>query len=378
MIVIVGGGVSGLAIGWRLAQAGQNVTVFERNKAGMESTWAAAGMLAPQIEAEYGEEMLLPLAMASHKIWPDFSKELKAETGISIDHRREGTIQVSLDRDEQEQLDHRFSFLSRNQLEVEKLSAYEVRRLEPHISRAVTGGIYSPQDHQVDNRALAVALQIAFEKAGGILREQCSVEEIVIEKDYVTGIVVNGEKITVDHVVVAAGAWSRNIPGIPEISRPPVRPLKGQMVALEMPKSAPLISHVIWGPGNSIVSNVYLAPKSDGRLILGATVEEMGFDKRMTGGGLLEILRAAWEVLPGIYDLPVIDSWSGLRPASRDDAPILGSSGIGGLTYATGHHRNGILLSPITASEISSYIIEGKGSNLIDSFSVGRFKRASE
>ncbi len=375
MIVIVGGGVSGLAIGWRLAQAGETVTVFERNKAGMESTWAAAGMLAPQIEAEYGEEMLLPLAMASHKLWPDFAKELIAETGISIDYREEGTIQVSLDRDEQEQLDNRFSFLSGNQLEVEKLSAYEVRRLEPHISRAVTGGIYSPQDHQVDNRALAVALKIAFEKAGGILREQCSVEEIVIDKDCVTGIVVNGEKIKVDHVVVAAGAWSRNIPGIPEVFRPPVRPLKGQMLALEMPESTPLITHVIWGPGNSIVSNVYLAPKSDGRLIVGATVEEMGFDKRMTGGGLLEILRAAWEVLPGIYDLPVIDSWSGLRPASRDDAPILGSSGISGLTYATGHHRNGILLSPITASEISSYIIEGKKSDLINNFSVGRFKR---
>ncbi len=375
MIVIVGGGVSGLAIGWRLAQAGETVTVFERNKAGMESTWAAAGMLAPQIEAEYGEEMLLPLAMASHKLWPDFAKELIAETGISIDYREEGTIQVSLDRDEQEQLDNRFVFLSRNQLEVEKLSAYEVRRLEPHISRAVTGGIYSPQDHQVDNRALAVALKIAFEKAGGILREQCSVEEIVIDKDCVTGIVVNGEKIKVDHVVVAAGAWSRNIPGIPEVFRPPVRPLKGQMLALEMPESTPLITHVIWGPGNSIVSNVYLAPKSDGRLIVGATVEEMGFDKRMTGGGLLEILRAAWEVLPGIYDLPVIDSWSGLRPASRDDAPILGSSGISGLTYATGHHRNGILLSPITASEISSYIIEGKKSDLINNFSVGRFKR---
>ena len=375
MIVIVGGGVSGLAIGWRLAQAGESVTVFERNKAGMESTWAAAGMLAPQIEAEYGEEMLLPLAMASHKLWPDFAKELIAETGIPIDYREEGTIQVSLDRDEQEQLDNRFIFLSRNQLEIEKLSAYEVRRLEPHISRAVTGGIYSPQDHQVDNRALAVALKIAFEKAGGILREQCSVEEIVIDKDCVTGIVVNGGKIKVDHVVVAAGAWSRNIPGIPDVLRPPVRPLKGQMLALEMPASAPLITHVIWGPGNSIVSNVYLAPKSDGRLIVGATVEEMGFDKRMTGGGLLEILRAAWEVLPGIYDLPVIDSWSGLRPASRDDAPILGSSGIAGLTYATGHHRNGILLSPITASEISSYIIEGKKSDLINSFSVGRFKR---
>ncbi len=373
MIVIIGGGVSGLAIGWRLAQAGQNVTVFERNKAAMESTWAAAGMLAPQIEAEYGEEMLLPLTMASRKIWPDFAKELEVETGISIDYRREGTIQVSLNRDEQEQLDHRFSFLTRNQLEVEKLSAYEVRRVEPHISRAVTGGIYSPQDHQVDNRALAVALQIALEKAGGVLREQSAVEEIVIDKDCVTGVIVNGDKIKVDHVVVAAGAWSRNIPGIPENSRPPVRPLKGQMLALEMPESAPLIAHVIWGPGNSIVSDVYLAPKSDGRLIVGATVEEMGFDKRMTGGGLLEILRAAWEVLPGIYDLPVIDSWSGLRPASRDDAPILGSSGIAGLTYATGHHRNGILLSPITASEISSYIIEGKGSNLISSFSVGRF-----
>ena len=373
VIVIIGGGICGLAIGWRLAQAGESVTIFERGEAGMEATWAAAGMLAPQIEAEYGEEMLLPLAMASREQWPEFARELEAETGIGVDYREEGTMQVALDRDDQEALDHRHEFLTRNGLEIEKLSGYEARQREPHLARAVTGAIFSPRDHQVDNRLAAAALRAVFEKAGGTLREHITVEEIMIKAGRAVGIRADSEEISADHVVLAAGAWSRNIPGMPDEARPPVRPLKGQMIALEMPDGMPLIDHVVWGPGNSIVSNVYLAPKSDGRLIVGATVEEMGFDTRMTGGGLFELLRAAWEVLPGIYDLPVLDSWAGLRPASRDDAPILGPSAIEGLTLATGHHRNGILLAPVTASEIAGYIREGDVSDLMRPFLVDRF-----
>lgn len=375
MIVIIGGGICGLTIGWRLAQAGRDVTVIERGAAGKEASWAAAGMLAPQIEAEYGEEALIPLALASRDMWAEFAAELLTETGIDVDYRAEGTLLVALDRDDQEELDHRYDFLTRNGLDIEKLTGYEARQREPHLARAVSGAIFSPLDHQVDNRKVMDALRAAFAKAGGVLQENTAVDEILVSEDRVTGVRAGTGKIMADQVVLAAGVWSRNIPGLPEVARPPVRPLKGQMIEVQMPVDAPLIGHVVWGPGNSIVPCIYLAPKAGGRLIIGATVEEMGFDTSMTAGGMFELLRAAWEVLPGIYDLPVVDSWAGLRPASRDDAPILGPSAVEGLVLATGHHRNGILLAPVTGSEVTDYILSGAISDLMRPFLVKRFDR---
>lgn len=375
MIAIIGGGICGLAIGWRLAQEGFSVTIVDKGKAGMEASWAAAGMLAPLIEAEHAEEMLLPLAIESRKRWPQFAAELENFTGINVDYRTEGTLQIALHRDDQEALEHRYSFFKKNNFEIEKLSGSQVKALQPHLSHNVTGGILSPEDHQVDNRLVVSALLKAFKKAGGILHENTEVDEICTNNGRVNGICMGGEKVVTEHLVLSAGAWSRNIPGIPKDARPPVRPLKGQMLALEMPSKMPLLDHVIWGPGNAIVSNIYLVPKSDGRLIIGATVEEMGYDTRITCGGLFELLRAGWEVLPSIYDLPVLSSWAGLRPASRDDAPILGPSGVDGLTIATGHHRNGILLAPITASEITAYITTQKVSPLIKPFQLNRFQK---
>lgn len=375
MIVIVGGGICGLAIGWRLAQAGAPVTVLERGEAGMEATWAAAGMLAPQIEAEHGEEVLLPLALASRALWPDFAKELKSATGIDTDYRTEGTLLVALDRDDREHLEHRYDYFRTLDLEIEMLSGYQARQREPHLARGVTGALYSPEDHQVDNRKVAIALKAALVSAGGILREGVEVEEIVYSGGRVTGVIAGAGEIDATTVVLAAGAWSRNLPGIPDAARPPVRPLKGQMLAIQMDPGAPLLKHVVWGPGNAIVPAIYLAPKSDGRLIVGATVEEMGFDTGLTAGGMLELLRYAWETLPGIYDLPLVESWAGLRPASRDDAPILGASGVDGLVMATGHHRNGILLAPITATVIADYILEGKLAAIAQPFLLERFKR---
>jgi len=175
--------------------------------------------------------------------------------------------------------------------------------------------------------------------------------------------------------VLAAGAWSRNIPGLPDAARPPVRPLKGQMLAIQMPDGAALLDHVVWGPGNSIVPSIYLAPKSDGRLVVGATVEEMGFDTALTAGGLLELLRLTWDVLPAVYDQPVVESWAGLRPASRDDAPILGPTAVDGLVLATGHHRNGILLAPVTARAMARYLDDGTVEESIRPFLLARFQR---
>ncbi len=375
MIVIIGGGICGLGIGWRLAAAGRAVTVFERGQAGMAATWAAAGMLAPRVEAEHGEEALLPLALESRAMWRGFATELEAETGIDVDYRTEGTLVVGLDRDDAEHLRHRFEYFRTLGVEVEWLSGHQARQREPHLARRVTGAIYSPLDHQVDNRKVGAALQQAFLAAGGELREHTPVDEVLSEAGRVTGVRVGDEQVAAEAVVLAAGAWSRNIPGLPALARPPVRPLKGQMLAIGMPDGAPLLDHVVWGPGNGIVPSIYLAPKSDGRLIVGATVEEMGFDTGLTAGGLLELLRLTWDLLPSVYDQPVLESWAGLRPASRDDAPILGPSAVDGLVLATGHHRNGILLAPVTARAIAHYLDDGTVEQSIRPFLLERFQR---
>ena len=376
MIVIVGGGICGLGIGWRLAKAGRDVTIIDRGEAAMAATWAAAGMLAPQAEAEHAEEALLPLAMESCRMWQSFSEELQRDSGIDVDYRTEGTLVVAVDRDDCELLEYRFTYLRDLGLNLEWLSGYEARQKEPYLSRAVSGALFSPEDHQVDSRLVGSALKACFINAGGNLRENTSVDEILTNSGRVTGVRVGDREINAEIVVVAAGAWSRNIAGLPPEASPPVRPLKGQMLAVQMPAAAPILQHVLWGPGNSIVPSIYLAPKSDGRLIIGATVEEMGFDTSLTAGGMFELLRSAWEVLPGIYDLPLVESWAGLRPASRDDAPILGPTGVEGIVMATGHHRNGILLAPITADTVSDYILTGTVADIMRPFMLERFTKS--
>ncbi|MCH7540730.1 MAG: glycine oxidase ThiO [Proteobacteria bacterium] len=379
MIVIVGGGISGLAIGWYLARAGRAVSVFERDAAGRGATWAAAGMLAAHVEAEPGEERLLPLLLESRAMWAEFGRDLEAASGLAVDYRDEGTLVVALDRDDTERLKFSYDYHRSMGLEMEWLSGAEARRLEPHLASGVAAGVFSPLDHQVDNRKVVVALKAAFVKAGGALREHAEVEEILVEGGAVRGVLVGGERVEAEAVVIAAGAWSRNLKGLPDHLRPPVRPVKGQMLSLVMPADAPLLRHVVWGPGTCLV------PRKNGRLFVGATVEEMSFDTNMTAGGVYDLLRRAWETLPGIYDLPIDEMWAGLRPTSRDDAPLLGPvsgplTGAGevvgeaaGLIMATGHHRNGILLAPITARAISHYILTGELGEDIKPFAPTRF-----
>ena len=377
MIAIIGGGICGLGIGWRLAQAGENVTVYDRGAAGMGATWAAAGMLAPQVEAEHGEEFLLPLALESRAMWKGFAAELLSTTGIDVDYREEGTMVVGLDRDDAEYLENRLSYFQSLGLDVHWLTGYQARKREPHLARAVGSAIYSTLDHQVDNRLVAEALKTAFLGAGGILKENIEIIGVVTAGGKVSAIETAEDTILTDMVILAAGAWSRNLAGIPDSSRPLVRPLKGQMIAVQMEPENPLIESVIWGPGNGIVPSIYLAPKSNGRLVIGATVEEMGFDTELTAGGIMELLRLAWDVLPGIYDLPLVESWAGLRPASRDDAPILGPSKTKGLVLATGHHRNGILLAPLTAKAVCNYVRRGEVGESIKPFLLDRFEKAA-
>jgi glycine oxidase len=370
-VVIIGAGVIGLAIAWRLAARDVPVTLFDKGVAGSGASHAAAGMLAAVMEAEPGEEALVTLGRASQACWPRFAEELKDATGIDAELRRESTLIVALTADDRARLMHQLAFQQKLGLPVEWIDATEARRREPHLAAALAGAVCSPQDHQVDNRKLVAALRQAVCAAGAVLNEHQAVAEISSAAGRATGIVLtNGNTFPADVVVLAAGAWSRGIGGLETSLRPPVRPVKGQMLALRMNPEEPLVSHVVCAPG------AYLVPRRDGRLLVGATVEERGFDTALTAGGILTLLEAAWRAVPAVEELPIDELWVGHRPGSRDDAPILGSGPMEGLIYATGHHRNGILLTPITADLIARIILDGVIDPALMPFAIDRFTRA--
>jgi glycine oxidase len=369
-IAVIGAGVIGLSIAWRLAQRGAAVIVFDQGAAGAGASHAAAGMLAICAEAEPGEEALVALGRASQTMWPAFARELEAAADLSIDLRSEGTLLVALTADDQARLRHRLAFQKGLGLPVEWISGAEARRREAHLAPGIAGAVLSPEDHQVDNRKLVAALRVAAERAGVTIREHCAVERIVVSGGRAAGVALaDGTQVPVDTVVLAAGAWSRRVEGLPADARPPVRPVKGQTIALRMDAAAPLINHVVWAPG------AYLVPRRDGRLIIGATVEEKGFDAALTAGGVLSLLEAAWRAVPALEELPIDDMWVGHRPGSRDDAPILGPGPVDGLVYATGHYRNGILLTPVTAEAIARLALDGEVDAMIAPFGVERFQR---
>ena len=367
-VAIIGAGVIGLGIGWRLAARGAAVDVFDRGKAGSGASHAAAGMLAASCEAEPGEDALVALGRESQARWPAFAAELRQASGIDVELRQEGTLVVALTADDQARIHHHLAYQQKLGLPLRWISAAETRRKEPHLAGKLAGAVWSPEDHQVDNRKLAAALQVAAEAAGAVIHEHRPVREVSRAGPRVDGVVLaDGSKVTADIVVIAAGAWSRAIAGFAPEHRPPVRPIKGQMLALKMDPAAPLVTHVIWAPG------VYLVPRRDGRLIVGATVEEKAFDTSLTAGGLLTLLEAAWRAVPAIEELPIDEMWVGHRPGSRDDAPILGPGPAPGLVYATGHHRNGILLAPITADLVAELVLKGTVDAAIRPFGIDRF-----
>jgi glycine oxidase len=367
-IAVIGGGVIGLGVAWRLAQRGASVQVFDRSAAGAGASHAAAGMLAACAEAEPGEEGLTALGRESQARWPAFAAELLDVSGVDVELRPEGTLLVALTADDQARLTHQLVFQQKLGLPLHWTSAAETRRREPHLAGKLAGAVFSPEDTQVDNRKLVAALRLAAEAAGAIVNEYRAVKAISSRGGRTEGILlVDGTKVAADKVVLAAGAWARSIEGLEPELRPPVRPIKGQMLALRMDPAAPLLSHVLWAPG------AYLVPRRDGRLLVGATVEEKGYDASLTAGGMLSLLEAAWRAVPAIEDLPIDEMWVGHRPGSRDDAPILGAGPLDGLVYATGHHRNGILLAPITADTIARLALDGVVDEAIRPFGIERF-----
>ena len=367
-VAIIGAGVIGLGIAWRLAMRGVPVAVFDKGACGAGASHAAAGMLAACAEAEPGEEALVTLGRASQARWPAFAAELKQASGVDVGLRPEGTLVVALTSDDQARLNHQLVFQQKLGLPLQWITAAETRRREPHLAGKLAGAVFSPEDTQVDNRKLAAALRIAAEAAGASISEHQAVKTISNDAGRIDGIVLaDGRKVAADVVVLAAGAWSRSIDGLAPELRPPVRPIKGQMLALRMDPAAPLLTHVVWAPG------AYLVPRLDGRLLVGATVEEKGYDTSLTAGGILTLLEAAWRVVPAVEELPIDEMWVGHRPGSRDDAPILGTGPIDGLIYATGHHRNGILLTPVTADAIAQLVLEGAADPAIRPFGIERF-----
>ena len=376
-IVIIGGGVIGLGIGWQLAKSGAAVTIFDRSEAGRAASWAAAGMLAPYAEVHTEEPELLQLGIESLSLYPQWVDELETDTHMSIGYRVEGTLIVGLEPDDTHQLRHLYKAQQQFGLEVKWLNGRDACEIEPALSPRVNSAIHCETDHQVDNRLMICALKYAFQKYGGKLHENRTVNKIVVENGRVTAVQTDEGIKQCDIVILAAGCWSRQIDGIPDDMLPPVRPVKGQMLALEMNEGIEIIT-VIRTVRARYPTNVYLVPRSDGRLIVGATSEEMGYDERLTVGGMFELLRGAWEVVPGIYELPILEAWTGLRPGSRDNAPILGNTPIDNLIYATGHYRNGILLTPVTVYEITKLILTGETSPTIVPFQLSRFLTSEE
>ncbi|MEM1041350.1 MAG: glycine oxidase ThiO [Bacteroidota bacterium] len=342
-VAVVGGGVVGLALAWRLAERGRRVTVLEREAVGRGASYAAAGMLAPAAEIQFEEADLYRLGRESLRRWPAFARDLEAASGIGVDYRGEGTLVVADDRDAAEALRRLYRFQQDHGVPVEWLTGAEAREIEPMLSPRLAAAVHSPEDHQVDNRRVLEALRVAAERAGVTVREQTPVRAVEPNATRPAVVTGEGERIEASAVVLAAGAWVRSIDGIEPA--PPVRPVKGQMLSLQMERPFEL-RHVVRGP------DAYLVPKSDGRLVVGATSEEQGFDTALTAGGLYRLLEAAVEVVPGIEELKVTETWAGLRPASRDHAPLIGTAAPG-VVLAAGHYRHGVLLTPVTAAELA-------------------------
>ncbi len=368
-VVVLGGGAIGLATAWRAAEAGLGVTVVDPAPA-QGATWAAAGMLAPVTEVHYGEETLLRLNLASNARWPAFAEALVDAAGADIGYRQCGALMVARDRDDMEALDALYAFHQRLGLEVTRLRGREARESEPALAPRTRGGILVEGDHQVDNRALGWALLAACERAGATLvRERAT--GVTWAGDRVTGVVLErGEALAAGTTVVAAGAQTGTLAGLPACLQQ-VRPVKGQLLHLRTAPfdagAPPLASRNLRG------LEVYIVPRPDGRLVVGATVEERGADTTVTAGAVRDLLRAAWEILPGIDDLELTETVAGLRPCSPDNAPLLGPAGPEGLVAATGHFRNGVLLTPVTAETLTEVLTTGTVPDLIAPFAPGRF-----
>jgi len=344
-VAVVGAGVVGLAIGWRAAQRGLRVIVLDRaERPGAGTSAVAAGMLAPISETIATELPLMRLGLASVGAYPQFVEELSDTSGMDPGYLRCGTLLAARDGDEAEALARELELRHSLGLSVDRLRASEARRLEPALAPTLRLALEIPDDHAIDPRKLSAALAVALTRAGGELRVGAPVRAVASAQDEITGVTLeDGAAIPADNVVVAAGPWSSSLDGIPEGARIPIHPIKGQILRLHDPAGPGLLTRVLRMTGG------YVVPRGDGRYVIGATMEERGFDTTVTVGGAFELLRNAFEVLPSVTELVIDELSAGLRPATPDNAPAIGPGVLPGLHWAVGHYRHGILLTPITA-----------------------------
>ena len=376
-VAVIGGGAIGLAVGWEAARRGLRVAVLDRE--GPEgvgprgaASAVAAGMLAPVTEAEFGEGALLALNLASARRYPEWVAELAEASGRDPGHRRCGTLMVARDGDEAAALDRLLAFRRSLGLAVERMRPSEARRLEPALAPTVRLAALAPDDHAIDPRRLCDGLSVALVRAGSELRRPATVAEVALAGGAVAGLVLDdGERLAADRVVVAAGAWSGSLPGLPADALVPVRPVKGQVLRLRDPAGPGLLDRVLR------TEEAYLVPRGDGGYVLGATVEERGWDASVTAGAVHDLLRAAAETVPGVLELELEEAAAGLRPGTPDNAPAIGPGAIDGLLWATGHYRNGVLLAPVTAEAIAAALAGEDLPERMRPFDPGRFAGAA-
>lgn len=344
-VLIVGGGIMGLSVAVDLAKSGQRVTVLERSIPGAEASSAAAGMLAPQLEMSHPGPFL-DLCLRSRGLYPAWAKELEQRSGVDVEYVESGSLSVGFTEVEAHELDSQVAWQRAAGLRADFLTGAELRRFEPKLSDKALAAAYHPDDHQVDPSKLMKALSIAAARAGALFRTGY-VRSLVEENGRVIGADVDGERLTAELVVLAAGSWSGLVAG-GHVDPRVVKPARGQMVGLELrqpPTRCFLMSH-----------SGYVVPRKDGRVLCGSTMELVGYDKHVTAKGVTKILSAAMDLVPELADASVTSTWSGLRPWSQDGLPLLGDSGVPGLLLATGHFRNGILLAPITAKVVGQLV----------------------
>jgi glycine oxidase len=370
-VAVIGGGVIGLAVAWRAAQRGLRPVVLERGDPGGGASSVAAGMIAPISEAILREQRLLALGLESARAYPGFVGELEEASGLDPGYLRCGTLAVARDRDEAEALERELAVRTSLGLAVKRLRTSQARRLEPALAPSLRLALDVPGDHVIDPRKLTRALGQAVARAGGGVRTGTEVSEVRIAADEVRGVrLASGQEVNAEQVVVAAGAWSPEVQGIPEQARVPIHPVKGQTLRMRDPNGAGLLTRVLrMSPG-------YVAPRGDGRYVLGATMEERGFDTTITAGAVFELLRDAIELVPGLSELVIDELVAGLRPATPDNAPAIGPGIIKGLHWAVGHYRHGILLTPITAEVVVAGLAGDGLPEIASAFSPARFARA--
>lgn len=366
-VVVVGGGVVGLSVAYELGRRGRQVLVLDRGDLEGVATHAAAGMLAPTSEADLTERALVALELESLARYPAFVAGIEGLTGQSCGLRTEGTLWVALNRDQDGDLERLFAMQRAKGLDAYRLSADEVLEREPHLSGRIVAGLLAEGDHQVDPRALAGALGAAIARLRGTVVTGCRVTRVEHAGGAVAAVSgMAGDRpfrVACEAAVLASGVWSEEVDA--PVAPLGLRPVKGQLVRLAGPE---LIHHVVRSP------DVYLVPRRGGELLVGATMEEQGLDARPMAGAVLDLLREAWRILPGVYDLAVSELSVGFRPAVRDHLPVIGPAPTRGLYVATGHFRNGVLLAPATAHHLAEWITGGSPPSALAPFGVERLE----